>query len=76
MFARGNFILAAVLTLLFFAAIPVVLYISNMEKIEEIDNENSKKEYVSGLLVAIKELLPDCPDPSQGKVPYDQDSFD
>ena len=33
------------------------------QEIEEIDNENNKKEYVSSLLVAIQERLPECPDP-------------
>ena len=62
--ARGNVILGVVLLILFLAAIPIVLYISNLEEIEEIDNENNKKEYISSLLVAIKEYLPDCSDSS------------
>ena len=63
MFAKGNIILGVVLLILFLAAIPIVLYISNLEEIEEIDNENDKKEYISSLLVQIGESLPECPDP-------------
>ena len=54
MFARGNVILGVVLLFLFLAAIPIALYISNLEEIEEIDNENSKKEYIGSLLMAIQ----------------------
>ena len=63
MFARGNLILGVVLTFLFLCAVPIALYISNLDKFEEIDRENSKRDYVNGLLLGLRDMMPNCPDP-------------